>query len=136
MFTLTEKPIDIAALNREMRTSESGALVEFTGIVRSGNQGRRVTALEYEGAEDLAAAEFGRIADEARASFSILGVRCAHRVGRLAPGDIAVWVGVTAVHRDAAFAACQFLVNQLKLRVPIWKKEFYAEGDSGWINHP
>jgi molybdopterin synthase catalytic subunit len=136
MFTLTNQAIDSAALKRAMSDSDHGALVEFTGVVRKQNGGRAVIALEYEGAAALAAAEFARIADEARASFAILDARCAHRVGRLAPGETAVWVGVTAAHREAAFAACQFIVNQLKQRVPVWKKEYYADGDSGWVNQP
>lgn len=136
MMALTKDVIDVEAARRALLSPDCGALVEFTGVVRNLNQGRAVTALEYEGAPDLAAAEFARIETEARASFAIMKIACVHRIGRLAPGDVAVWLGVTAPHRDAAFAACQYLINQLKQRVPIWKKERYGDGESGWINHP
>lgn len=136
MFKLTDQPIDVAALRRELISPGSGALVEFSGTVRNRNHGREVTALDYEGAEPLALAEFARIEAEARTSFAVSRIDCVHRTGRLSPGDTAVWIGVTAIHRDAAFSACQFVINQLKQRLPIWKKEFYREGDSGWINAP
>ncbi len=136
MFRLTDQPIDADALRRAMLDPGRGALVEFSGIVRNQNLGRDVVALEYEGAAPLATAEFTRIEEEARGSFAVARIDCVHRTGRLAPGETAVWIGVTAVHRDAAFSACQFVLNQLKLRLPIWKKEFHRDGDSGWINAP
>ena len=71
----------------------------------------------------------------AGARFAILDARCVHRVGSLAIGDLAVWVGVIAAHRDAAFAACRFIIDEVKSRVPIWKNEHYADGESGWL-HP
>ncbi|MFP5373523.1 MAG: molybdenum cofactor biosynthesis protein MoaE, partial [Gammaproteobacteria bacterium] len=80
-------------------------------------------------------AEGERILDEARARFDILDVHCVHRIGDLAIGELAVWVGATAAHRDAAFAACRFAIDQVKARVPIWKHERYAGGDAGWL-HP
>lgn len=134
MLKLTDQSINAEAERRALISANTGALVEFTGIVRDHNRGRAVTALEYEAASDLAAAEFARIEEEARASFAIGRIQCIHRTGRLAPGEIAVWLGVTAAHRAAAFAACQYLIHQLKQRVTIWKKEFYSDGDSGWID--
>ncbi|HMP76786.1 MAG TPA: molybdenum cofactor biosynthesis protein MoaE [Kiritimatiellia bacterium] len=136
MFRLTNQPIDAEALRRELVSPDGGALVEFTGTVRDHNAQRNVVALEYEGVEGLAQNEFAKIEAEARNSFSILRMACVHRTGRLEPGEPAVWMGVTAVHREAAFAACQYGINQLKKRLPIWKKEHYREGDSGWINSP
>jgi molybdopterin synthase catalytic subunit len=136
MFTFTDQPIDAEALRRELVSPEGGALVEFTGTVRNHNLQRNVVALEYEGVEGLARNEFAKIEQEARNSFSILRIDCVHRTGRLAPGEPAVWMGVTAVHREAAFAACQYAITALKKRLPIWKKEHYTEGDSGWINSP
>jgi len=136
MFRLTDQAIEVEALRRELVSSESGALVEFTGTVRNQNAQRRVVALEYEGVEGLASNEFAKIEREARDRFDILHVACTHRTGRLAVGDTAVWLGVTAVHRGAAFDACRYLIDELKKRLPIWKKEFYTEGDSGWINAP
>ncbi len=136
MFRLSPQPLDPAQLRRELVEPEGGALVVFEGVVRNHNQGRAVTRLDYEGAEALAIREFDRIEREVREQFDFLKVLCVHRVGQLAAGDIAVWIGVTSVHRSAAFAACQFVINELKKRLPIWKKEHYAEGDSGWINAP
>ncbi len=136
MLALTKERIDVEAARRAILSPDCGALVEFTGVVRNLNQGREVTALEYEGAPELASSEFARIETEARASFAVAKIACVHRIGRLVPGEIAVWLGVTATHRDAAFAACQFAIHQLKQRVPVWKKEHYTTGDSGWINHP
>lgn len=72
--------------------------------------------------------------DEARAKFAVLSAGCVHRIGRLAVGELAVWIGVTAEHRDAAFDACRYIIDELKTRVPIWKKEHYASGAPEWIN--
>lgn len=136
MMALTKDAIDVEAARRALLSPECGALVEFIGVVRNINHGRAVTGLEYEGAPELVASEFARIESEARALFSIRAIACVHRIGCLVPGEIAVWLGVTATHRDAAFAACQFAIHQLKQRVPLWKKEHYATGESAWINHP
>lgn len=136
MFTLSEQPIQQEQERRAIIDPEGGALVEFVGTVRNRNRDRTVIALHYEGAETLAATEFEKIEQEARSAFSILRLHCVHRSGRVVPGEPTVWIGVTALHRDAAFAACHFAINQLKKRLPIWKKEFYEEGDSGWINAP
>ena len=136
MFKLTDQAIDVEALRHELLTPESGALVEFTGTVRSVNAQREVVALEYEGVEGLARNEFARIEREARETFGHMRVACVHRTGRLAVGEVAVWLGVTTTHRGAAFDACRYLIDELKKRLPIWKKEFYTEGDSGWINAP
>ncbi len=136
MFSLSPQPIDPEYLRKAILSPEGGALVEFSGTVRIQNCDRDVTALEYEGAEALAKKEFDKIEAEAHETFKVLRIHCTHRVGRLTPGETSVWIGVTAIHRDAAFAACQFAINQLKRRLPIWKKEHYANGDSGWINAP
>ena len=82
----------------------------------------------------LAEKEGMRILDEARARFAIRGAVCVHRVGHLQLGELAVWVGVTAEHRGAAFDACRYLIDEAKARVPIWKKEHYATGATAWIN--
>lgn len=136
MFALTADPIDAQHWRSRLDAPEGGALVVFEGRVREVNLGRKVTLLEYEGAEKLAAAEFDKIAAETRARFQVLGVVCVHRVGRLAVGDVAVWIGVTAAHRGPAFDGCRHVIDELKKRLPIWKKEHYTDGDSGWINSP
>lgn len=134
MFALSDAPLDAAALTRELAQSEAGACVTFEGWVRDHNDGRCVNRLEYEAYETVAIGEGNSILEEARARFGILNVRCVHRVGKLAIGDLAVWVGASAAHRDDAFRACRYIIDEIKSRVPIWKKEHYADGDSGWIN--
>ncbi len=111
----------------------SGAAVTFSGVVRDQNQGRRVTAIRYECYHEMAQREAERIADEIRAEFDVHAVRIAHRVGELLVGDVAMFVVVTAAHRGAAFAATQALVDRVKERVPIWKKERYADAPEQWL---
>jgi len=112
----------------------AGGYASFEGWVRNHNEGRGVVRLEYEGYEALGIKEGNRVVVEALARFPLARAHCVHRLGVLDIGDLAVWVGVTAAHRDAAFAACRYIIDEVKSRVPIWKKEHYAEGDSGWIN--
>jgi len=99
------------------------------------NDGRGVQGLHYDAYTALAEAEGERIIEEACAKFAILDACCVHRIGDLAIGELAVWVGVTAAHRDPAFAACRFIIDEVKSRVPIWKHERYVAGDAGWL-HP
>lgn len=136
MFRLSPETLDPTALRSELIDPAGGALAMFEGTVRDHNHGRAVAQLEYEGAEAIAQKEFERIDAEAREQFEFLRVLCVHRVGSLKPGDSAIWVGVTSIHRSAAFAACRYVVDEVKKRLPIWKKEHYADGDSGWINAP
>jgi molybdopterin synthase catalytic subunit len=134
MFKLFAEPMDPAALARELRDPAAGACATFEGWVRHRNDGREVQALDYEAYAPLAEKEGERILNEARAKFPILKANCAHRTGALALGDLAIWVGVTAEHRSAAFDACRYIIDQAKIRVPIWKREHYAEGVTEWIN--
>lgn len=133
-FELTLQAIDAGACAAPLAATAAGGFATFEGRVRDHNEGRTVTGLEYEAFEDLALAEGERIVEEARRRHGILHARCVHRLGRLAIGDIAVWVGVSAPHRGEAFAACREIIDEIKHRVPIWKKEHYASGDSGWVN--
>ena len=133
MFRILPSPLDPEALRREMLDPRAGGVVVFEGRVRNRNEGREVRALEYEAYPELAEKEGERVLAEARARFAVLSVACVHRVGLLQLGDLAVWVGVTAEHRGEAFAACQYIIDELKGRVPIWKKEHYAAGASAWI---
>jgi molybdopterin synthase catalytic subunit len=133
-FTLTPSPIDPRSLLAGMDNPGAGACVTFEGRVRDTNDGRGVTALDYEAYGPLAEKEGARILAEAREKFRILGARCVHRTGSLALGDLAVWVAVTAAHRDAAFAACRYIIDEAKARVPIWKKEHYTGGAAEWVN--
>jgi molybdopterin synthase catalytic subunit len=134
MFRISPNPIDAADLARELRDPVAGACATFEGWVRNRNDGRAVVALEYETHASLAEKEGGRILEEARVKFSILKAVCAHRSGALAIGDLAVWVGVAAEHRGTAFEACRYIIDQTKLRVPIWKREHYADGTVDWVD--
>jgi len=133
-FRLSSSAIDAAALKKELGDPRAGACVVFEGWVRDRNENREVRSLEYEAYAPLAEKEGGRILAEARIRFGILDALCVHRTGALALGDLAVWVGVTAEHRGAAFEACRYLIDELKTRLPIWKKEHYAGGAAAWIN--
>jgi molybdopterin synthase catalytic subunit len=82
----------------------------------------------------MAEKEGAAILTEARERFDLIGLACIHRIGLLEIGELAVWVGSSAVHRGPAFEACQYVINQVKVRVPVWKKEYYSDGDSGWVN--
>ena len=133
-FRFTESSIDTAAARREVLDTGAGGYVSFEGWVRDHNEGREVTALEYEAFPALALKEGARILAQALDRFPIKHALCIHRVGSLGLTDMAVWVGVSAAHRGEAFAACRFIIDEVKHRVPIWKKEHYRSGDSGWVN--
>jgi len=133
-FSFSESPLDTAALQRELRDDSCGGFAAFEGWVRNHNEGQAVTRLEYEAFAQLAEKEGARIVAEAVRRFGVTRAACVHRIGSLAIGDIAVWVGVSAAHRDEAFRACRFIIDEVKHRVPIWKKEHYVNGDSGWVN--
>jgi len=134
-FSLQETALDIAALRAPLAHAQAGAYASFEGWVRDHHGGRSVTGLHYEAYVALAQTEGEKVLAEARSRFDIIDIRCAHRTGELTIGDLAVWVGVTAAHRDAAFAACRYVIDEIKSRVPIWKHERYAEGDATWL-HP
>jgi sulfur-carrier protein adenylyltransferase/sulfurtransferase len=134
VFRFTHTPIDTAALRAELANPESGGYTSFEGWVRNHNEGHKVRHLEYEAFEPLAVKEGERIVAEAIKRFGIERAACVHRVGDLAIGDMAVWVGASARHRDEAFRACRFIIDEVKHRVPIWKKEHYENGDTGWVN--
>lgn len=134
-FSLAQTPIDTATLRAELLDDRVGGYASFEGWVRNHNEGRDVLGLRYEAYAALAEAEGEKVLDEACAKFDILDARCVHRVGDLVIGEMAVWVGVSAAHRDAAFSACRYIIDEVKARVPIWKHERYAEGDAGWL-HP
>ena len=133
-FEITDQLIDPAVLANELRNDGAGAFASFEGWVRNLNEGQNVVALEYEAHAPVAQSEGAKILDEARERFDLLMVVSRHRVGRLEIGDCAVWVGVSAAHRGAAFAGCRYIIDELKQRLPIWKKEHYQDGHSGWIN--
>ena len=134
-FALSEIAFDLAPLRERLLRAEAGAYASFEGWVRNHNDGRAALGLRYEAYAALAEAEGAKIVDEALTKFEIADAACVHRVGDLTVGDLAVWVGVSAAHRGAAFSACRWIIDEVKSRVPIWKHERYAEGDAGWL-HP
>ncbi|GAC1307025.1 MAG: molybdenum cofactor biosynthesis protein MoaE [Steroidobacteraceae bacterium] len=133
-FRFTHQAIDSAAARRELCDRSAGGYVSFEGWVRDFNEGREVIGLEYEAFEALGVLEGQKILAEAAARYPIQHAACLHRVGSLALSDMAVWVGVSATHRGEAFEACRYIIDEVKHRVPIWKKEHYRGGDSGWVN--
>ena len=133
-FRFARHSIDTQAARLELLDPGSGGYVSFEGWVRNVNEGREVTHLEYEAFEPLALKEGDRIVTEAMRRFPIKHALCLHRIGDLPLADMAVWVGVSAAHRGEAFQACRYIIDEIKHRVPIWKKEHYKEGDSGWVN--
>lgn len=133
-FLFSTVPVELAALRSGLADPAAGGYAAFEGWVRNHNEGLAVTRLEYEAFEALAVKEGERIVQEAQRRFPILKASCVHRVGALGIGELAVWVGVSAPHRDEAFAACRYIIDEVKHRLPIWKKEHYVNGDSGWVN--
>ncbi len=134
-FRIANEPFEIATERERLLAHTAGAYASFEGWVRDNNEGRAVIALTYTAYQVLAEAEGNKIIEEARARFDIVDAACVHRIGRLELGELAVWVGVCAAHRDEAFAACRWIIDEVKSRVPIWKHEHYAEGESEWL-HP
>ncbi len=133
-FRFSHEPLDSDKLRESLRDPACGGYTSFEGWVRNHNEGHSVSRLEYEAFEPLAVKEAERIMAEAVERFGIEHAACAHRIGNLAIGDMAVWVGASARHRREAFLACRYIIDEVKHRVPIWKKEHYENGDSGWVN--
>jgi sulfur-carrier protein adenylyltransferase/sulfurtransferase len=133
-FRFSRIPMDAAALRAQLADAACGGYASFEGWVRNHNEGQQVQHLEYEAFEPLAVKEGERIIAEAIAKYGVEHAACVHRVGDLAIGEMAVWVGVSSRHRGEAFLACRYIIDEVKHRVPIWKKEHYVNGDSGWVN--
>lgn len=139
MFDITEKKIDGDALRKQLTQQPNcGAFCSFEGWVRHYNDGKDVDYLIYSTYLELALSQGSDVIEQAKQQFSIQDAICVHRVGHLNIGDMAVWVGVTAGHRDAAFAACRFIIDTVKAEVPIWKQEFYSDkaNQTAWLANP
>lgn len=134
MFAIADSRIAVDELRVQMADPGAGGYCVFEGWVRNENEGQRVQRLEYEAYEPLAVVEGEKVIAEAKQRFPHLVAHCVHRTGMLEIGDCAVWVGVAAPHRDEAFKACRYIIDEIKTRLPIWKKEHYVGGDSGWVN--
>ena len=133
-FTFSKAALTPEEYRAALEDPAAGGYAAFEGWVRNHNEGHAVTRLEYEAFEALANKEGERIVREAIQRFGVIKAACVHRIGALAIGDLAVWVGVSSRHRAEAFAACRYIIDEVKHRVPIWKKEHYVNGDSGWVN--
>jgi molybdopterin synthase catalytic subunit len=120
--------IDTSALARAVRANENGAIATFDGCVRNHSHGRQTLYLEYEAYETMALAKMQEITAEAHQKFAVDRIAMVHRLGRLEIGETSVFIAVSAAHRGAAFDACRYAIDTLKKTVPIWKKEFFADG--------
>ena len=127
-YRITRDPIPVADLARQLRAAEDGAVVIFEGIVRNHSRGRATLYLEYEAYEPMAIRKMEELGAEAKKKFAIDGIGMIHRLGRLEIGETSVAIMVTAEHRRPAFEACHYAIDRLKQIVPIWKKEYFADG--------
>ena len=132
MAFLTHTPLDLAGLMAEVAAPERGGIAAFVGTVRDHHQGRTVLELEYSAYAAMAEAECGRIVEETERQWPVRAA-LRHRIGVLAIGDAAVAIAVAGAHRDEAFAACRHVIEEVKRRVPIWKRERYADGAVEWV---
>ncbi|HED07825.1 MAG TPA: molybdenum cofactor biosynthesis protein MoaE [Ignavibacteria bacterium] len=134
MFEISSSSIE-EYKSKSFVTPECGGVVTFEGRVRNHNEGQTVESLEYEAYSGLALKEGEKILEQVREKFDILDAFCVHRVGHLQIGDLAVWIIATSKHRREAFRACEFIIDEVKKTVPIWKKEHYADKsiDSKWV---
>ena len=132
MALLTRDPIHLEELIARVAAPDRGGIATFMGVVRNHHEGRAVRELEYSSYDAMAEAVAGEIILEAESRWPVrAAVR--HRLGRLGVGDVAVAIAVAGGHRDEAFAACRYLIEALKARVPIWKLEFYVDGTEHWV---
>ena len=129
-FELTDEPLNIGEIARRVVLPECGATVTLDGYVRRWTQGRETLYLVYEGYEAMALSEMQKLGARAREEFEIAHIGIVHRLGRMEIGETSVVISVSAPHRKAAFAACEWAIRELKRTVPIWKKEFYADENS------
>lgn len=136
MIEITDQPIDVQKIISAASHKEAGAVNTFIGTVRNNTSGNNVVRLEYEAYEPMAISEIQKIINEAIERWKLTGFSVSHRVGVLFPGEIAVVVAVATPHRKDSFTACQFIIDTLKQTVPIWKREFFENGDE-WVSaHP
>lgn len=133
MSFLRDEPLDLGRLVGRVSAPERGAVACFLGVVRDHHDGKSVRRLEYSAYGPMAEAECGRIVAEACARWDA-DIALEHRTGMLEVGDAAVAIAAAAPHRNAAFAACRHVIEEVKRRVPIWKREYYADGTVGWVD--
>jgi molybdopterin synthase catalytic subunit len=132
MFRVTKEPLDLQSLVRYVTDPEAGAIATFIGTTRNNNEGRKVIALDYEAYPEMAEKELARLGEEAKRKWKIERMAIVHRIGPVAITEPSVIIAVSAAHRDDAFQACRFAIEEIKKSVPIWKKEVF-EGGEIWI---
>ena len=132
---ISDQPLDAVRIAGLVSDDRAGATVTFAGVVRNHDHGREVTGIEYVG-HPSADAVIAAIADEMVGRAGVHGVVVAHRVGTLAVGDVALVAAVSASHRAEAFGTCSELVEQVKARLPIWKRQLFSDGSTEWSNCP
>ncbi len=130
---ITHCPLETVPELRDIGSTADGAWLVFEGRVREENAGRRVRELEYSAYEEMAVKELRAMADEAVVRFDVGQIVAAHRIGRLEPGMASVAVAVSAPHRDTCYAASRWVIEQIKDRLPIWKRERYTDGSEDWV---
>jgi len=133
MFQLTEKPIEVAKVRHDVAEHKCGAVVLFEGHVRNHHLGKNVVALEYVAYHSMVKKVLAEIQNEAQQKWELGKISIVHRLGKLEIGEIAVVVAVSSAHRKEAFEACSTIMDELKKRAPIWKKETYKDGKSCWV---
>jgi molybdopterin synthase catalytic subunit len=132
MFRVTQEPLVLQELVDFVTDPGAGAIATFIGTTRNNNQGRKVIALDYDAYPEMAEKELRRIGDEATSQWPLCRMAIVHRIGPVQITQASVMIAVSSPHRDAAFAACRFAIEEIKKTVPIWKKELY-EGGELWI---
>lgn len=133
MISITEKPLELQKVIDAASSLGAGGVNVFIGNVRGITKGKKVLWLEYEAYEAMAIGEIRKIIDEVKPRWGLLGCAVSHRIGTLKPGETAVIVAVAASHRKESFEACQYIIDQLKIKVPIWKKEVFEDGEE-WVS--
>lgn len=134
MFALSHKAIDCGEWRAKLEFPDCGAVATFEGLVRNHHQGRPVTDLRYHAHEPLAIAIGSDILAQACEKFDVREIFAVHRLGQLVIGECAIWIGVAAAHRQAAFDAVRYCIDTLKSEVPIYKHESFADGSTQWVN--
>ena len=132
MFRITHEVIDTSAVTRSLKQGEDGAIVIFEGVVRDNARGKSVRFLEYEAYESMALKKLEEVGAMVKDRFDIRDIAIVHRLGHMDVGECSTLIVVASAHREAAFEACRFAIDTIKQIVPIWKKEFYEDGEV-WI---
>ena len=131
---IVARPIDVAALAAEVARAEHGAVIVFVGSVRDMNEGRAVTGIEYQAYEAMAGRELQTIVAEAAGKFGTEAIVVEHRTGRLAVREASVAIALSHGHRGPAYEASRYIIEELKRRVPVWKREEYVDGTREWVD--